>query len=61
MAPLAKKVTDPWSGLSLPLNHSIRCGATTNFNAKCLVYTSGSQPPVRVYFFGGSQNNLVFF
>ena len=29
------------SGLSLPLQHSIhciRCGATTNFNVKCLVY-----------------------
>jgi len=31
------------SGLSLPLQHSInciRCGATTNFNVKCLVYST---------------------
>jgi len=28
------------SELSLPLQHSIHCGATTNFNVKCLVYST---------------------
>jgi len=35
------------SGLSLPLQHSIRCGATTNFNVKCLVYNC--RQPTRIF------------
>jgi len=34
-------------GLSLPLQHSIRCGATTNFNVKCLVYNC--RQPTRIF------------
>jgi len=37
------------SGMSLPLQHSIhgiRCGATTNFNVKCLVYNC--RQPTRI-------------
>ena len=35
------------SGLSLPLQHSIHCGATTNFNVKCLVYNC--RQPTRIF------------
>jgi len=33
------------SGLSLPLQLCIRCGATTNFNVKCLVYNCRQPTP----------------
>ena len=35
------------SGLSLSLQHSIRCGATTNFNVKCLV--CNCRQPTRIF------------